>query len=422
MAAHRQGAGPRSDVTVLGAGIVGVCCALSLQERGLTVTLIDRNDPGEGASYGNAGVISPWSCVPQCLPGIWKSVPKWLLDPRGPVRVRFRDLPRLLPWAAAFLANTRLKKVQDIADTMDMLVRDNVAAYRRHLSGTGHEDLLRDSLFVNVFRGTAKPSLDDLPWKLRIERGAPVEIVGQAELRALEPALSDDVHSAVIIRDQARAYAPGKIAKVLADKAQRQGAKLLRCDVRGVMPNGHDGVDLHTDNGTLAAGKLVLCGGVWSAELLKPLGIKLPLIAERGYHLEFTDPGVQVNNTILDVVGKFIVSTMEDGLRSAGTSEFANVTAPPNYRRAEILKPLTKRLLPGLNTGAARRWMGTRPSFPDNLPVIGEVPEFSNLFVAFGHSHYGLGMAPATGRIIAETIVQATTNADRSRIGIQRFM
>ena len=129
--------GSRSDVTILGAGIVGVCCALALQERGLSVTIIDRNEPGQGASYGNAGVISPWSCVPQCLPGLWKQVPGWLLDPKGPVRARWRDLPEVLPWALKFLANARPARVRRISDAMDLLMRDNVTAYRRLLAGTG---------------------------------------------------------------------------------------------------------------------------------------------------------------------------------------------------------------------------------------------------------------------------------------------
>ncbi|MEM9473017.1 MAG: FAD-dependent oxidoreductase, partial [Pseudomonadota bacterium] len=332
------------QVTILGAGIVGVCCALSLQEKGHSVTLIDRELPGEATSYGNAGVISPWSCVPQCMPGTLQQIPGWLLSSDGPVSIRWRDLPTTVPWALRFLANTRLSKVEDISRAMSALVRDNVDVYRRFLKGTGHENLLRDSWYVNVFRGTASPVLSDLAWRLRIEKGAPIEIVRDGEIRDIEPAISEDYHTAVIIKDQGRAAAPGRLCKVLADKAQAQGARFVQAEVRGIEKVSGEGFVLVTPEDRIAASRLVLAAGIWSADLLRSLGVKLPLISERGYHLEFSDPGVALNHSVADVQGKFVVSSMEGGLRSAGTAEFAHHSAPPRYSRADMLGPQTKRL------------------------------------------------------------------------------
>lgn len=412
----------QSDVTVLGAGIVGVCCALSLQERGLSVTLVDRQAPGEATSYGNAGVISSWSCVPQCLPGVWKSVPGWLLDPKGPVRFRMKALPELLPWAARFFANSRPDRLNEIADAMFMMMRDNITIYRRFLKGTGHENLLIDSWSVHVFRENAVQQLSDIAWKLRIDRGAPVELVDRPGLHDIEPEVSSEFHGAVIVKDQARAYAPGRLCKVLAERALEQGAQYVEGEVIGIEPHETGGPTLHMQGRSVATNKLVLCGGIWSAELLKGLGLRVPLIAERGYHLEFENPGLSLNNSIFDLAGKFVVSSMEGGVRCAGTSEFAETGAPPNYQRAEVLKPLVQRLLPNLNTASAKRWMGVRPSFPDNLPAIGEVPGVPNLFAGFGHCHYGLGMAPVTGRIVADAVTGTASNINRTRVGIERFV
>ncbi len=410
-----------SDVTILGAGIVGICCALSALERGLSVTVVDRSDPGQATSYGNAGVVSPWSCVPQCTPGIWKNVPRWLLDPKGPVKLRWRDLPLVLPWALAFLRNATPAKVEKIADSMDLLMRDNIATYRRFLAGTGREDLLVDSWYVSVFRGGQAPKLDDIPWRLRLDRGAPVTVIGGDELRELEPAISEEYHSAVLVKNQARVRAPGTFCSVLADKAARLGATFLRADVKAIQPKESGTFSLRTERGEIPVKKLVLCGGIWSAKLLRPLGYKLPLMAERGYHLEFTDPGVALNNSIQDVNGKIVISSMLDGLRTAGTAEFARLDAPPNYARARILEPLTKRLLPSLNTASKREWMGIRPSFPDSLPAIGPLPGLPNLLAAFGHSHYGMGMAPATGRMVAEMLLQEQPNIERPDLRPDRF-
>ncbi len=414
--------GSVSDVVVLGAGIIGVCCALSLQQKGLSVTLIDRGEPGDSTSYGNAGVISPWSSVPQCMPGIWKQVPGWLLDPKGPVRARFVDLPMTIPWAIKFLLNTRQERVCQISNAMDMLVRGNVMAYKGYLKGTGHESLMIDSWHVNAFRGKAKANLEDFGWQLKIRHGATAEKIDGKELREIEPAVSPEYHSAIIIKDQARAYAPGEICKVLFEKAMHQGATFLQQSITNIVPEA-EGYTLVSDAGKISAKKLVMCAGIWSTELLKPLGIKLPLIPERGYHLEFGDPGISINNSILDVAGKFIVSSMAGGVRAAGTAEFTSIDAPPNYQRAQILNPLAKRLLPDLNLSHSKQWMGIRPSFPDNLPAIGEIKGLNGLYAAFGHSHYGLSMGPATARIIADEISGGTYfHKNREAVSVDRFL
>ena len=413
-------AGP-PDVTILEAGIVGICCALAAQERGLTVTLIDRGAPGQATSFGNAGVVSPWSCVPQCTPGVWKKVPLWLLDPKGPVKLRWRDLGTILPWTARFLRNATPAKVNRIADAMERLMRDNVDTYRRFLAGTGDEDLLVDSYMVAVSRGRARPSPDDPDWRLRLDRGAPVDFIGASELRDLEPDLSPEFHSAVLVKGQARARSPGRVGAVLAEKVAAAGGRFIRADIKALSPCEDGTLRLETSDGPIVARRLVVSAGIWSADLLRPLGIKLPLMAERGYHLEFADPGVSLSHSILDVAGKVIISAMTGGIRTAGTAEFASVDTPPNYARARVLEPLAKRVLPGLNTGSKSEWMGIRPSFPDNLPAIGPIPGLPNVLAAFGHSHYGLGMAPATGRILADLAAEVPPNLDLSPYRPDRF-
>lgn len=408
------------DVTVLGAGIIGVCCALNAVERGLTVEIVDRLPPGEATSHGNAGVISPWSVVPQCAPGVWKSVPRWLLDPQGPVKVRWRDLPRILPWVAQFFRNATQERVGQISDAMALLMRDNADIYRRHLAGTGHEGLIVDAMTVTVYRGDARPDPNDLQFRLRTARGAAVEFIGERDLRDLEPDLAPQYRSAALIRNQVRALDPGRICKVLAEKAARHGAVFTRADVKTLKPALDGQFILQTSIGDISAKKLILAGGVWSAGLLRPLGIALPLMAERGYHLEFQEPGVAVNNSINDARAKVIASSMQGGLRIAGTAEFAHVEAPPNYARARALAPVAKRLFPRLNTADPKEWMGIRPSFPDNLPTIGPLSAFPSIVAAFGHSHYGLGMAPGTARLAVESML-GTLNQDISAFSEQRF-
>lgn len=410
------------DVTVVGAGIVGICCTLSLLERGKSVRLVDKTGPMAGASYGNAGVISPWSCVPHSLPGMWRNIPGWLLDPLGPLSIRPAYLPRFLPWAIKFLRNGQPHRVAAIADGMSTLIQHNVELYRGHLAGTGQEHLLRDSSYVFAYRNREKIDLDQIGFRLRREHGATMEVIDAAELRELEPDLSPDYQGAVVIKDQARAMSPGLIGEALAEKARVAGADIHTAAVNSITPREDGSWSLETDRGALDSTAIVIAAGPWSTELLAPLGLRLPLEYERGYHLEFLDPGVTLNNSVMDVEQTFVTSSMANGVRSAGTAEFAGLDTPPNFRRAQVLKQLTKTMLPALNTGNANEWMGIRPSFPDSLPCIDTAPGFRNLYTAFGHSHYGLGMAPQTGRFVADIVSGIAPNADLTPYRVSRFL
>ena len=409
------------DVTIIGAGAVGILSALSILETGQTVELIDRDAPASGASHGNAGVVSPWTCVPQSMPGLWKSVPKWLLDPVGPLSVRWNYLPQFLPWAIKFIRAGHVDRLPAIADAMMALNRPNVDLYRHHLRGTGKEDLLRDSFYVHVFKDPKEVDLNQLAWRMRLDRGVPLEVVQGRELREVEPALSSEYRAAVLIKDQARAMDPGGIGKALAEKAEALGALFHRAGVQALSPIEGGGWRITTDDGEMIAKKVVIAAGAWSTRLLKPLGINVPLEAERGYHVILRDPGITVQNSIMDTHAKFIASSMNAGVRCAGTAEFAGLDAPPDYRRAKVLAENAKRLFPDINTSDTIEWMGCRPSFPDSLPCIGPVPGHENLFAAFGHSHYGFGMAPATGRIVANIVRGVAPNVDLAPYRIERF-
>ncbi|MGI9500459.1 MAG: NAD(P)/FAD-dependent oxidoreductase, partial [Geminicoccaceae bacterium] len=219
----------------------------------------------------------------------------------------------------------------------------------------------------------------------------------------------------------ARALSPGELGKALADKARGAGADIRRLEVRRLRPMDEGSWRIETAEDDLLARRLVIAAGPWSTKLLEPLGIKLPLAHERGYHLECQNPGVVIKHSIMDLERKFVTSAMASGIRSAGTAEFADLDDPPDFRRAEVLKELTSAMLPGIDTSACSVWMGVRPSFPDSLPCIGRFPGHANLFAAFGHSHYGLGMAPMTGEIVAGMLTERPPNIDLAPYRTDRF-
>ena len=408
-----------TDVVVIGAGIVGTCSALMLCERGRRVTLIDRDEPSAATSFGNAGVISPWACVPQSMPGMLAKVPRWLLDPDGPLHIRARYLPTLLPWLLKFLKAGRPARVASIADAMLTVNRPGLELYRQLLDGTGETGLVLDSCYLHVSR---LPAVDGgLAWRLRSERGVPVRELTGDEAREIEPELSPAIRSARMISDQGRTVNPGRLGQVLARKAAAAGVRIERTAVNAIRPLPDGGYLLETADGQRQAPVVVVTAGVWSRRLLAPLGIRVPLEAERGYHLVFTDPGITLSNSVMDADNMFVASSMEAGVRAAGTAEFAGIDAPPDYRRARVFARHCRSLFPGLRTDETAEWMGRRPATPDSLPCIGEVPGYPGLFCGFGHGHLGLTGAPMTGRMIAALVVGERLNIDMAPYRLDRF-
>lgn len=408
------------DVIIIGGGVVGLCSALSLIEDGQRVTLIDRDEPGQGASFGNAGVISPWSIVPQAVPGIWRRIPGMLMSRNGPASVAPRRALGYLPWLRRFLANATVAQATRASAAMHYLCDDCPDLYRQHLAGTGQEQLVRDALYVLASRDPAGSDPDTLENRLRRAKGAEIERVDAAELHRLEPAISKDFKSAVVISGQARALDPGGIGRALAGKLQGLGGTILRASVTG-LSREETGWQVQTDQGPQYAPRLILSAGAWSMHLLKPLGYAAPFAAERGYHL--TAPGAQnlLNNSVMDTDYHVVASSMLPGTRVAGMAEFAAPDDPPNPRLKALIRRVAKAMVPDLDLTDAQDWMGVRPAFPDSLPVIGAIPGQPGLFAAFGHGHCGFMMAPRTGRLIADLVQDRTPNTDVSAFDAGRF-
>lgn len=411
---------PTTPVTVLGAGIVGICTALSLLERGVPVTLIDKGAPGQETSYGNAGVVSPWSFVPQAMPGIWKDVPKLMFGYGRPFSIRPASALQMIPWGLRFLAQTREDQARANMDAMAELCAPSIGMFEKYLRGTGHEDLLQDAIYLQAYRKSSDAHLDGLANQVRAAKGADMEVVGRDRLHQIEPALSQDFTGGVLIKGSARVRSPGRVAEVLSNKARQLGAEIVQTEVTKLTREGEDWT-LHCTDGPRQAKRLVISMGVWSTALLSGLGVSVPLISERGYHVEFAEPGIELNNSVMDTDAKFIASSMEGGVRAAGQAEFAPADAPPSKARERMMLNVAKAAFPDLQTGSVKHWMGRRPSFPDSLPVIDQVAQHPGLFLNFGHSHYGLMMSPASGELVAQMICGTRPNIDVSPYSTARF-
>ena len=408
-------------VVVIGAGIVGVCCASYLRRDGHEVTLVERAGPGEGTSKGNAGALSPGSCVPLAMPGIVRKVPGWLTDPEGPLRIRPAYLPRALPWLLRFVRSARPARVAEISDALRALHRHVFDCYEPLMRAARCEDLIRRTGTMVVYRSESAFRSSRREWDMRRERGAEVRELSAGEIHQLEPGLAPGYTHGVLSPDHGYVANPFRLVTRLAEQFVADGGRFERGDVRAVQRKDDGTFTLRLDGREIEADKIVIAAGAWSSALTSPLGPRLPLESQRGYHVTLPTPGFEPRIPVSSSEGKFYATPMEGGLRVAGTVEFAGLDAPPDYRRARKLLAQVQSLYPGVRTENFTEWMGHRPCMPDSLPVIGPAPRNAGVFLAFGHGHNGMTSAPVTGRLVADLVAGRKPFMDPTPYSADRF-
>ncbi len=409
------------SVTIIGAGIVGIATASYLRRDGHDVTVVDMRPPGEYCSFGNAGILSPESCVPIAMPGILKKVPGYLMDPLGPLKVRWSYFPRALPWLMRFVASTGRSQVEATADALIGLLGQTFDAHLPLAQHAGCSDLIRQTGYVVVYDSDEAYRGDALAWKLRRDRGVICNELDAAGIEKLVPALGRRYPRGVHLPEQGFVANPERLTKTLAQRFQCDGGAILQHKVLDIELGEHGPQALLTDAGRLPVETLVICAGVYSGEWSAKLGDPVPIEAERGYHVTFSDPGLELPMPVCSAQHKFFVTPMEMGMRIAGQTEFAGIEAEPDYARADVLVEHMKRMFPQVRTADSTRWMGRRPSMPDSKPVIGRATKFENVYYAFGHGHIGLVGSAPTGRIIADLVAGRTPNIDISPFRPDRF-
>jgi D-amino-acid dehydrogenase len=415
----------KKRVGVIGAGMVGVSAASWLQRDGHEVFVVDPQGPGEATSFGNAGCLNGSSVVPMSMPGVIRSVPRYLADPLGPLSIRWSYLPKLAPWLIKFVQAGSEEKVRQQAKALRPLVGPTLEALAPLVKNAGAEDLVHKLGHLYVYRSEEAYRKEALSWELRRSNGVEVDEFNADELRQLDPNLSRDYVFAALIRENGHTSNPGRLVQKLAEAFERGGGKFVRRKAIGFELDGAKLRGIRTENGTLEADAVVICAGAWSKPLAAELGDKVPLETERGYHLMIRDPEVVPRIPTADAEGKFVVTPMEHGIRAAGTVELAGLSAPPDWRRARVLLKHMHRLFPALREDYPEErittWMGHRPSLPDSLPVLGRSTRSPDAIYAFGHGHVGMTAAPMTGKVVAELVAGKPASIDVSPFRPDRF-
>jgi len=412
----------KKHCVVIGAGIVGVSCAWHLQKKGMQVTVIDHQLPGQSCSFGNAACIAASGVVPLSYPGLIKKVPGWLIDPLGPMSIRLRDLPSLLPWFWQFWRVSNMQKVENIATALASLMGTVFSDYDEILDATNCTGLKQARGAIHIY-DTEKQYQTDL-WQtdLCARFGFEAHRLSPEELKSLVPCLKLDKGVAVMMPDWHHLVDPARVTERIAAFCFTNGAEWIQDRVTAVT-SAESGISLQTESGNrIEADHLVVAAGAWSNSITRQLDYRLPLIGKRGYHSHINDPGISLDYPVMSISRAFVMTPLVDGLRVAGTSEFAALDAQPDYRRAKVLLKQAGHYLENLKTENVTEWMGHRPMMADSKPVISVSPRHTNVFYAFGHGHYGLTQGPTTGRIIADMLTGTEASIDLSPFRFDRFV
>lgn len=406
------------SIIIIGSGIVGVSCALWLKRAGCDVIVVDKNGIGTQTSYGNAGIMASCSCVPVQTPGLIYKIPKMLLQKQSPLFVRWQDLPSLVPFLFKFLLNGRQKKVEKIADALSLLLHDSPLQHLALAKDSGAQKFINQTNWLFGYQSQQEYEADSFAWQLRKTRGHKFAVLNENQCDSL---LKDKFEKIIACYDTGYISDPQAYICALMEYGKQQGIKFLQEEVsdfiveggraRGVIINGKQHMAEH----------VVLAAGIWSGKLAKKVGYKIPMQAERGYHIEFVNPSIKLRSPIMIAGGKFVLTPMRGRLRAAGIVEFGGLSEQRNGAAFSLLRRQTFALFPELKYDRIDEWMGYRPSTIDSLPMIGELEKIKNLWFALGHQHIGLSGGPKTGKWISQLITNQKLNVDLSAFNPDRF-
>lgn len=405
---------------VIGAGIVGVSTAIWLRRAGREVTLVDRGAPGQGTSYGNAGVIANCSVVPVTTPGLIAKGPKLALDPNFPLFVRWSYFPKLLPWLIRYLGHANDADTRRIARGLTDIVGDGVEQHSALSGGTRAADWMVHSDYTFGYTDRAAFENDAYVWDLRRDAGFTPEIVEGDAVAEYEPNLGRDIRCLAVMKDHGFIRDPGGYVAALAEEFQALGGVWQQADVQDFTFTDDKVTAIETSAGAIPCDEVVLATGVWSKPLMKRLGLTIPIETERGYHIVYKNAQGGPKMPIIVASGKFVATPMAAGLRCAGVVEFGGLEAGPSKAPLALLRRQVKEAFPHLQAEDEIEWQGHRPAPSDSLPLIGQVRN-TGVYVGFGHHHIGLTGGPKTGRLIAQLMTGQRPNMDMTPYDPARF-
>ncbi len=411
------------SVGIIGSGIQGVCTGLQLIQKGIPVTLFDRNDPlsseFKAASYGNAGHFSPYAILQFNRPDILYDVPKMLLSSYGPLALKWNYVPKMFSWFSYYLKSCNKKSMLHTAKYMHQILNLSNEAYEEIFREINTANLVEKKGIIYIWTNKNLKSRK-LEIKLRDEFGIKQKILSKDEILELEPNLSPVFDGGVIYEDAMHARDPHGILKEIFKLFIKKGGKFIQEDVRSLVQIGTNQTIIKSEKKDYQFEKSVIASGAFSKTLTDQLGENIPLDTERGYHVHFKGMENLISRPVIFLDRGFGMTPMNQGLRAVGTVELGGLNNGPSKKRIDYITRCAKELLPQLGKHDDE-WLGFRPTLPDFLPILGTSKNNKNIVYAFGHHHLGWTLGAITGKIISGIVAEEKTNLDLVPYSSKRF-
>jgi len=411
-------------VTIIGAGVVGLCCAYYLEKEGHEVTVIDRNDITDGCSFGNMGYISPSHFIPLASPGIVSQGLKWMLSSSSPFYIKPRLNWDLVQWGLAFWKNSNAQKVKESVPHLNNLLQ---------LSRELMNDLKREfndsftmiekgcwTLYKNEKTGDHEKHLTEQAMSL----GLATQTYTASEVRELEPEVEVDVAGGVLWLDDCHLDS-AKLMRSLYRYLQTAGVKFfLNTEVKGFERTNGRINSVVTDNEKIDTDEIIVANGSWMPAVAKMAGVHLLMQPGKGYSVVYEKLEKNLRRPAILVEARTAMTPIDRWLRIGGTMELSGHSDNILPKRVTAIYDSVKKYFPSLNISRPepeKAWYGYRPVTPDGLPYIGKDRKISNLMFAGGHAMLGVSAAAATGKLIEEILGHKKTSIDISAFEPGRF-
>ena len=462
----------RTDVIVLGAGMIGLSAALALQARGRSVVLADRRPAAEETSYGNAGLIHREGVVPYAFPRAWRTILKTALNQTTQSNLHWRALPWIAPFLYQYWRHGSPERIDATTRGAVPLVERSIAEHEALMGPADALGLVRKTGYLKIYR-SEQGLADEIALDQRARRlwGVTSEAMTGAQIRELEPDIMGPLAGGLLMPQPWSVSDPGALGKAYATLFVERGGTFITADARTLERVG-DGWQIQRVEGAVTAREVVVALGPWTGALLEGLGVRLPFFVKRGYHMHYRPLGKALPNHPLGKalphplgsalphplgsalphplgkalphplgsalpdhpLGKvlpsrpivngddgYMMTPMALGIRVTTGAEFTTHGATPTPVQLGKVEPLARALFPLGERVEAKPWMGARPCLPDLLPMIGAVPGQSGLWIDSGHHHLGFTLGPVSGRLIAEMMTGAETFTDPRPYRVDRF-
>ena len=412
----------KTDVLVIGGGVIGVCSAYFLAQQGAQVMLIEKDEIASGCSYGNGGLIVPSHAVPLASPGALGDGLRWLFDSESPFYIKLRMDAELIRWLTRFVWASREGHMLKSLPVLRDLLFASRALYEELAKTVGFDFGFegKGSLLVCL----TKQALEKERRETRLfeEFKIPVSMVNRDEALELEPALLPSIVGGVYYPRDGR-IDPRRFVVGLAEKAQGLGAQLhTKTEAIGFESNSGRVTKVHTTRGEFTAGQIILASGSWSPQVARALRARIPIQPAKGYSITVENPTVTPRLPLLFSEARVVINPLGHALRIAGTLEFAGLDFSFNPRRVATMRNASSEYLPGLaEAKVIEIWRGLRPCTPDGLPIVSRAKKLENVIVAAGHAMLGMSLGPITGKLVSQLARGESTQLDLTPLSAERF-